>query len=271
MADVLNEILTQPARDPALPSNGFQTVIQVLMDVADGTEADPKRLNALAELNSTLTREGFEAFYAEDGRCYLRNTATGSIGRPGNVVDRPLSKEESERREQLELFVDGASEDELTEKVIFPLLQTLGFERISIAGHTDKAMEFGKDLWMKYRLPTHHWLYFGLQVKRGKIDAAARGGNANVAQIHNQITMMLGHTIFDPDINKRTLVDHAFIVAGGEITKQAKDWLGQRLDASQRSQILFMDRPEILDLFVLYKVPLPEKRLSKMIEDDVPF
>jgi hypothetical protein len=34
--------------------------------------------------------------------------------------------------------------------------------------------------------------------------------------------------------------DHAYIVAGGEITTQARNCIGQRLDAGQRSQILFM-------------------------------
>lgn len=47
--------------------------------------------------------------------------------------------------------------------------------------------------------------------------------------------MMLGHEVFDPEIGKRVLVDHAFIVAGGEITKQARNWLGNKLDASKRS------------------------------------
>ena len=45
--------------------------------------------------------------------------------------------------------------------------------------------------------------------------------------------MMLGHEIFDPEIGKRVLVDHAFIVAGGEITKAARNWLGNKLDATQ--------------------------------------
>ena len=52
--------------------------------------------------------------------------------------------------------------------------------------------------------------------------------------------MMLGHEIFDRETNKKGLVDHAFIVAGGEITKQAKNWLGGKLDATKRSQILLM-------------------------------
>jgi hypothetical protein len=53
----------------------------------------------------------------------------------------------------------------------------------------------------------------------------------NVAEIHNQAVMMLGHEIFDPEIGKRALVDHAFIVEG-EITKAARNWLGNKLDVS---------------------------------------
>ena len=154
---------------------------------------------------------------------------------------------------------------------MLPLLQTLRFRRISIAGHKDKAMEFGKDLWMKHQLPTGHWLYFGLQVKRSKIDATARSKNENVAEVHNQITMMLGHQIFDPDVSKNTLVDHVIILAGGEITKQAKHWLGERLNASKRSQILFMDRDDILHLFVVHNVPTPDEERIDEFDDGVPF
>ena len=271
VAGVIEDILRQPVDDTALPSRGFQTVIQILMDPADHTDIDPNRETALTELNKSLAREGLQAFYAEDNCCYIRNLKTGSVGQPSPVVDRALSKDEIGRRRRLEEFLDKASEDELTEKVIFPLLQTLGFQRISIAGHIDKAMEFGKDIWMKYRLPTRHWLYFGLQVKRGKIDAATRAKNENVAGIHNQILMMLGNEIFDPDINKKVLVDHAFIVASGEITKQARHWLGERLDASQSRQIIFMDRAEILHLFVIHNVLMPDEESSELFSDDIPF
>jgi hypothetical protein len=80
---------------------------------------------------------------------------------------------------------------------------------------------------MRYTLPTQHFLYFGIQVKRGKLDATgkSRSGNANIAEIHNQALMMLAHEIFDPETNRRVLVDHAFIVAGGEITRlHATGW-----------------------------------------------
>ena len=92
-----------------------------------------------------------------------------------------------------------------------------------------------------------------MQVKKGKLDAfgVTRAGNANVAEIHNQALVMLAHEIFDPEINRRVLVDHAFIVAGGENTKQARNWIGNAIDATKRSQIMSLDRDDILNLFVV--------------------
>lgn len=164
----------------------------------------------------------------------------------------------------------------MIEEVLLPLFRQLGFHRITAAGHKDKALEYGKDIWMRYVLPTQHVLYFGIQVKKGKLDAAGanRGTNSNVAEIHNQILMMLGHGIFDPETSTRALVDHAFIVAGGDITKEAKNWLGENLDASKRSQILFMDREDILNLYIVSTLPLPAGAVSQStpdFDDDIPF
>jgi hypothetical protein len=118
---------------------------------------------------------------------------------------------------------------------------------------------------MRFTLPTQHVLYFGIQAKKGKLDASGvtKTGNANVAEIHNQALMMLAHVIFDPETNRQVLVDHAIIVAGGEITKQARNWLGNALDASKRSQIMFMDRTDILNLYVVTNVPLPAGALPE--------
>src|ERR1700678_3994541 len=87
-----------------------------------------------------------------------------------------------------------------------------------------------------------NFLYFGIQAKKGELDSSGvtKGTNANIAEIYNQALMMLAHEIFDPETNRKVLVDHAFIVAGGEITKAARNWLAENLDASKRSQILFM-------------------------------
>jgi hypothetical protein len=117
----------------------------------------------------------------------------------------------------------------------------------------------------------------GSRPRRASWDAAgtSRAGNANVAEIHNQALMMLSHQIFDPEIGKRVLVDHAFIVAGGEITKQARNWIGNALDASQRRSIIFMDRNDILDLFVVNNLPLPAAALPSadpwLLPEEPPF
>jgi hypothetical protein len=137
-------------------------------------------------------------------------------------------------------------------------------------------LEYGKDVWMRFVLPTQHVLYFGLQAKKGKLDAAGmtHGSNANVAEIYNQVLMMLGHEIFDAETSKKVLVDHAFIVAGGEITKAARNWLGGKLDQTKRSQILFMDRDDILNLYVVSNLPLPDAAMPKgadAFDDDIPF
>ena len=221
--------------------DAFIRIIRAL-DKADAQDGDLDRSKALTAINTVLTREGWEAFYDEQGIGQLRHTATNTIVQMANP-HRPLTPAEVKRREQLTAYLETCSEDELIEEVLLPLFRQLGFHRITAAGHKDKALEYGKDVWMKYTLPTLHILYF-IQAKKGKLDSAGVGkaGSANIAEIHNQVNMMLGHEIFDPELNRRVLVDHAFIVAGGEITKQARNWLGNKLDATKRSQIMFIDR-----------------------------
>jgi hypothetical protein len=259
VAGVLAEILNEPQLAANVPPDTFARLIARLMDQEDATNESPDRPGALAMLNATLAREGYEAFYGRDRLCYLRHVATNVVAAPAPNPHRPFSPAEHERREKLGTYLDRASEDELIEEVLLPLFRQLGYARITPAGHRDKALEYGKDVWMYYTLPTQHRLYFGIQAKKGKLDAAGmtRGDNANVAEVCNQVLMMLKHEIFDPEIGKRVLVDHAYIVAGGEITKQARAWIGNMIDASQRRQIIFMDRDDILNLYVVTNLPVP--------------
>jgi hypothetical protein len=263
VAETLREILAAPHPNASTPPPTFSLVIRALMDRGDATNEPAARDGALALLNVSLAREGFEAFYAPDKQCYLRHLATNTIAAATANPHRPFSAAELKKREHLVAYLDGASEDTLIEEVLLPLFRQLGFHRVTAAGHKDKALEYGKDVWMKFTLPTQHVLYFGIQAKKGKLDASG-GSTANVAEIHNQVTMMLGHEIFDPEIGKRVLVDHAFIVSGGEITKAARNWLGNKLDATKRSQVMFMDRDDILNLFVVTNLPLPKYRDSQL-------
>ena len=264
VADVLESILAESHESPTRPPDAFCRVIDRLMDRAEAQNESPARTHALALLNDVLGREGFEAFYGDDGRCYLRHVGSGTVAVLAANPHRPLTAAEVQRRTQLAAFLDKCSEDQLIEEVLLPLFRQLGFHRITAAGHRDKALEYGKDVWMRYTLPTQHVLYFGIQAKRGKLDSSGvtGRGSANIAEIHNQALMMLAHEVFDPEVNRRVLVDHAFIVAGGVITKQARNWLGNALDAARRSQILFMDREDILDQYTVNNVPLPAAATS---------
>lgn len=277
VASRLEEVLAQPHPSPTVPPDAFIQIIRAVLDKSDAQQNDLDRSKALAALNVVLVREGWEAFYDECGIGQLRHIATNTVAQIANP-HRPFTPSELERHEQLTAYLDKCSEGELIEEVLLPLFRQLGFHRITAAGHKDKALEYGKDVWMKYILPTLHVLYFGIQVKKGKLDSSGigKGGSANIAEIHNQVTMMLGHEIFDPELNRRVLVDHAFIVAGGEITKQARNWLGNRLDATKRSQVMFMDREDILNLFIVTNLPLPKgafppERVVVPFDDGIPF
>ena len=181
-----------------------------------------------------------------------------------------MTSTELVRKDRLIAYLNGCSEDQLIEDILLPLFRQLGFHRITAAGHKDKALEYGKDIWMKYTLPTLHVIYFGIQVKKGKLDSSgtSKAGSANIAEIYNQVHMMLGHEIFDSELSRRVLVDHAFIVAGGEITKQARNWIGNKLDAAKRSQIMFMDREDILNLYTVTGLALPKSMDMPSSSDD---
>lgn len=271
----LAELLAEPQPGPTALPERFVHVLRVLMHKSDAVDEDPTRDFALEALNGPLSREGYEAFFGHDNILYIRHVGTQTISFAANP-HRPFTPKEMERRELLAKFLGTCSEDELVETILLPLFRQLGFQRISAAGHKDKSLEYGKDIWMRFILPTQHVLYFGVQVKKGKLDAAgvSKDGNSNIAEVHNQIEMMLGHEIFDPETSRRVLVDHAFIVAGGEITKQARNWLGGKLDATKRSQILFMERDDIINLYATSSLPLPPAALPPSlpeVDDDIPF
>jgi hypothetical protein len=181
----LSELNLGAASSADLPSDDLCRVISELFDqddfdrYNDRGDVGPEHLAdvqlALASFNKLVQRAGLVAYIDDSGRCYLRSTGTGMSSASFSQRTRPLSQEELAQRQKLADFLDTASEDEFTEKVLVPLFQRLGFHRVSPSGHTEKALEFGKDLWMKYQLPTSHWIYFCAQIKRDKIDASGAG------------------------------------------------------------------------------------------------
>lgn len=264
---VLMELNLVQGRSLHLPSDALVRVIVELFDPDDFDRGGKSRDAALEELNKLLARDGLAAYFGERGECFVRNTGTGVVTQAGPPAPRPLTPAELAQRARVEAFIDSASEDEFTEKLLVPLFQRFGFHRVTPAGHREKTLEYGKDLWMKFQLPTAHWLYFCAQVKRDKIDAGGTSAS-NAANVLTQVRMAIGHPIFDPDANRKVLLDHIFVIAAGEITRAARNWIAEQLDAGQRRHIIFMDRAELLDHSARIILDLPAPVMS---DDDIPF
>jgi hypothetical protein len=277
----LAELNLGAAQSADLPSDDLCRVISELFDQDDFErynergDAKPEYFAnvqlALASFNKLVQRAGLIAYLDESGRCYLRSTGTGMSSASFSQQTRPLSQEEIVQRQKLADFLDTSSEDEFTEKVLVPLFQRLGFHRVSPSGHSEKTLEFGKDLWMKYQLPTSHWIYFCAQIKKGKIDSSGAGGSKNVATVLNQARMAIDHPIFDPEANRKVLLDHVFLISAGEITRAARTWLVEQLDQGQRRHIIFMDRDEFLDQSARIMLDLRFDSALTLTDEDIPF
>ncbi len=179
-ANKLAEVLAIPSAGVNILPDRFIAILRRLMDLSDATDDDPDRSKALEALNAPLRREGFEAYYAEDRTLYVRHLASKVVSIAINP-HRPLTPAEQTKREQLANYLTSCSEDDLIENILLPLFRQLGFHRITAAGHKDKALEYGKDIWMRYTLPTQHILYFGIQAKKGKIDSSGVS-NSNIGE-----------------------------------------------------------------------------------------
>jgi hypothetical protein len=157
--EVLTTLNAGPASRPDLPADLLLRVIQELMDPVELRASHKDANKALEVLNETLAREKLTGYLDGAGQCHVRSAVGTSA-----VVDvraRAFNQKDRETRAKWEPYLDASSEDDFTAKVLVPLFQSLGFQRISVAGHKDKLLEYGKDLWMKLRLPTSHSIYFG--------------------------------------------------------------------------------------------------------------
>lgn len=86
-----------------------------------------------------------------------------------------------------------------------------------------------------------------------------------------QARMALDHPIFDPDANRKVLLDHVFLISADNITRAARTWLVEQLDVSQRRHIIFMDRDELLDHSARILLDLQFQEVASDLPDDIPF
>ncbi|MGH9733742.1 MAG: hypothetical protein ACRD8A_04025 [Candidatus Acidiferrales bacterium] len=86
-----------------------------------------------------------------------------------------------------------------------------------------------------------------------------------------QARMAIEHPIFDPEANRKVLLDHLFLISAGEITRAARTWLVEQLDAGQRRHIIFMDRDELLDQSARILLDLCVDSPPIISDEDIPF
>jgi len=83
--------------------------------------------------------------------------------------------------------------------------------------------------------------------------------------------MAIDHPIFDSDTNRKVLLDHLYLISAGEITRAARTWLVEQLDAGQRRHIIFMDRDEFLDQSARILLDLRLDGTMAITDEDIPF
>lgn len=272
--EVLTELNGYNANDPRLPSDELVLVIEHLLDPLHFEEEGCNHAKAVADASGVLGRNDLRVSFIDNEVC-IEHVPSGAKPKKARPETRPLNPAEKKKREQLLAFLVDASEDEFTEVVVVPLFQHLGYSRVKVKGHREKSSEFGKDLWMKLALPSEHILYFGAQVKIGRVHAAASEPTQNIANILSQLKMLFEHPVFDPVTNSKHLVDHAYLISSGEITEQARHLISEDLSRSMKRQILFMDQDDILRIWSLSSLDLPDRKQNEPFSSgdsgDIPF
>lgn len=151
-------------------------------------------------------------------------------------------------REQVERFLDIATEVDFTNILLIPLLRHIGFKTAEAKGHVDRTLEFGQDIQrMKLQLPTGHWLYFSAQVKRGDIKGNAKLQKGFVERVLSQTYAQLNWEMPDPELGINVKPDHVFLIVSGNITEAAKQYI-YRHSLTKERRVLLWEREQILRL-----------------------
>ena len=118
-----------------------------LLDPSHFEVDDCDHTQAVNDVSQVLSRDGFRVSYVANEAC-IEHEPTGARATKPIEKTRPLNPAERKRREDLLRFLGEANEDEFTEHVVVPLSsQYLGYSPVTIKGHRDKSLKFGKNLW----------------------------------------------------------------------------------------------------------------------------
>ena len=116
-SDRLAELLQDPQPMPNTLPDRFVHLLRVLLHKSDEEPDDPDRLSALAALNKSLSREGYKAYYEQDGLLYIKHIGTETISMVNNP-HRPLTTREIEKKDLLLKCLANCSEDDLINETV---------------------------------------------------------------------------------------------------------------------------------------------------------
>jgi len=166
--------------------------------------------------------------------------------------------------EQIKKFLEVASEDDLVNILLVPLLRHIGFDTAESKGHRDRALEFGQDIQkMKLQIPTGHWLYFSAQVKKGDIKANTKPQKNYVERVLSQTQAQLEWEMPDSETNQNVKPDHILLIVSGNITEGAKQYIFNH-SLYRRKRVLLWEKETILRLCA--KKGLPETVQNTILE-----
>jgi HEAT repeat protein/DNA-binding phage protein len=151
-----------------------------------------------------------------------------------------------DKKEKLEIL-RKLNEDQLTSRVIIPLLERMGFKNItSTHGPDEKAK--GTDIIFYKENDFDQREYTGIQVKAVKIHGSA-GKKGNATEILNRAQQAFTHRFHDIYDNKEKYIDRFMVITSGEITSSARESVkDQLIDIGRYKIIQFIDGDKLVDL-----------------------
>lgn len=168
MAETLRQILAEPHPNSSTPPETFLRVIRVLIDPGDAVTARDERTCKFEHCPHAGGLSGILRSRQTMLRSPLWDRWRVASASPLVITDRSQRRRKKAGATHCAPRTgNGGGVDR------GPVVAPFPSSRVSSrngAGHKDKTLEYGKDLWMKFTLPTQHVLYFGIQAKKGKLE-----------------------------------------------------------------------------------------------------
>lgn len=165
-----------------------------------------------------------------------------AVGNPVADVKRTLIKLPRMHNSNLQTL-QSLQEDELTELVIIPLLQKLGFDDID---YTHGVLERGKDIVFTRRDPLSDPKYIGATVKAHKLDGNVQSSRS-MSAVYYQVRQAIDSPFVIPRNGRRVILSEIYVITSHPISQQAIQSISASL-VRDGSRVTFIDGSKLLSL-----------------------